>query len=155
MYSLWDYVCDCLDMLLAFRRILDCRLPIWDDLLWQNRFLDDLQKLFEVWEYTCIVYVPTPLFVFFYRRKQLNRYFEGLCMFLLLRFGMIDNPRRFKDDAWTVIWLFPCWRLGICRFRENCQKRIGFKTIFMSLVFSLFRKRAWYAWRSFLDFRTV
>ncbi|KAF3600840.1 hypothetical protein F2Q69_00034309 [Brassica cretica] len=27
-------------------------------------------------------------------------------MFLLLRFGMIDNPGRFKDDAGTVIWLF-------------------------------------------------
>ncbi|KAF3579476.1 hypothetical protein DY000_02031333 [Brassica cretica] len=26
---------------------------------------------------------------------------------LTLRFGMIDNPGRFKDDAGTVIWLFP------------------------------------------------
>ncbi|KAF3540969.1 hypothetical protein F2Q69_00020394 [Brassica cretica] len=48
---------------------------------------------------------------------------------------MIDSPSRFEDDAWTVIWLFPGWRLGICRFRENCQKRIGFKTTFMSRVF--------------------
>ncbi|WZY94277.1 hypothetical protein YC2023_066606 [Brassica napus] len=39
--------------------------------------------------------------------KRLNRYFEGLRTFLLLRFGMIDNPGRFKDDAWTVFWLFP------------------------------------------------
>ncbi|KAF3589431.1 hypothetical protein F2Q69_00027919 [Brassica cretica] len=29
----FDYVHDRLDMLLAFRRILDCRLPTWDDLL--------------------------------------------------------------------------------------------------------------------------
>ena len=27
-------------------------------------------------------------------------------MFLLPRFGMIDNPCRFKEDAGTVIWLF-------------------------------------------------
>ncbi|WZZ64820.1 hypothetical protein YC2023_076190 [Brassica napus] len=39
-------------------------------------------------------------------RKQLNRYFEGLCTFLLLRFELINNPGRFKDDAWTVIWFF-------------------------------------------------
>ncbi|WZZ35217.1 hypothetical protein YC2023_018618 [Brassica napus] len=40
------------------------------------------------------------------RNALLNRYFEGLCTFLLLRFGMIDNPGRFKDDDGTVIWLF-------------------------------------------------
>ncbi|KAG5384467.1 hypothetical protein IGI04_035937 [Brassica rapa subsp. trilocularis] len=40
-------------------------------------------------------------------QKRLNRYFEGLCTFLLLMFGMIDNSGRFIDDAWTVIWLFP------------------------------------------------
>ena len=147
MYSFWDYVHDRLDMLLAFRRIL--RLSF----AYSWRFAEG----FEVWEYTSIVYVPTPpLFsFFFYERKRLNWYFEGLCTFLLLMFGMIDNSGRFIDDAWTVIWLFPRWRLGICRFRENCQKRIGFKTTFMSLTFSLFRKRAWYAWRSFLDFRRV
>ena len=44
LYSLWDYVHDRLDMLLAFRQILDCRLPTWDDLLWRKRFLDDLQQ---------------------------------------------------------------------------------------------------------------
>ena len=71
MYSLWDYVCDCLDMFLAFRQILDRCLPIWDDLLWQNRFLDDLQKFFGVWEYTCIVYVPTPP-PFFLRKKTVE-----------------------------------------------------------------------------------
>ncbi|KAG5388989.1 hypothetical protein IGI04_030530 [Brassica rapa subsp. trilocularis] len=64
-------------------------------------------EVFEVWEYTSIVYVPTPPPLFFYERKRLNRYFEGLCTFLLLMFGMIDNSGRFIDDAWTVIWLFP------------------------------------------------
>ena len=31
MYSLWDYIHDFLAMLLAFKRILDCRLLFWDD----------------------------------------------------------------------------------------------------------------------------
>ncbi|KAL0677587.1 hypothetical protein Bca4012_005568 [Brassica carinata] len=37
-------------------------------------------------------------------RKQLNRYFEGLCTFLLQRFEMINNLGGFKDDTWTGIW---------------------------------------------------
>ncbi|KAG5407913.1 hypothetical protein IGI04_014032 [Brassica rapa subsp. trilocularis] len=36
----------------------------------------------------------------YWYRKLLNRYFEGLCTFLLLRFRMVNNPVRFKDDAW-------------------------------------------------------
>ncbi|KAG5384649.1 hypothetical protein IGI04_036119 [Brassica rapa subsp. trilocularis] len=55
-----------------------------------------------VYEYSIRTYSP-----FLYERKRLNRYFEGLCTFLLLMFGMIDNSGRFIDDAWIVIWLFP------------------------------------------------
>ena len=34
------------------------------DVAFQKRFLDADQKVFEVWEYTSIVYVPTPSFFF-------------------------------------------------------------------------------------------
>ncbi|CAG7897229.1 unnamed protein product [Brassica rapa] len=54
----------------------------------------------------CFYTYLLPLF-FFTKEKRLNRYFEGLCTFPLLMFGMIDNSGRFIDDAWTVIWLFP------------------------------------------------
>ena len=62
-----------------------------------------------------IVYVPTPLFSFFYEIKRLNRYFEMLCTFLLPRIGMIDNLGRYKNDAGTVIWLLATWNTSVLR----------------------------------------
>ena len=80
VYSPRDYVRDRLDTLLAFRRILDCRLPFWDDFNEASHclivfmsvsvrlfFLKSIfccrgKKTFEVWEHTSIVYVHTPSF---------------------------------------------------------------------------------------------
>ncbi|WZZ87551.1 hypothetical protein YC2023_116130 [Brassica napus] len=47
--------------------------------------------------------------------KQLNRYLEGLCTFLLPRIGMIDSLVRFKDDAGTVIWMLMTWDMSALR----------------------------------------
>ena len=116
-----------MDTLLAFRRILDCRLPFWDDLNEASHCLSvflpfaarvcfALSKAFSrchgsmrVYEYSIRTYSP-----FFYERKRLNRYFEWLCKFLLPGIGMIDNLGRFKDDAGTVIWL-TTWNMPVLR----------------------------------------
>ena len=123
MYSPRDYVRDGLDTLLAFRRILDCRLPFWDDLNEVSHCLSvflpvaeefALSKAFSrcqgkkylkygsIHKYSICTYSLS----FSNKRKRLNRSFEGLYMFLLLGIGMIDNLGRFKDNVGTVIWLF-------------------------------------------------
>ena len=61
LYSLWDYVHDRRDMFLAFIQILNCRFPIWEDLLWRKRFLDDLLKFLK---FGSMVYVPSPPFFY-------------------------------------------------------------------------------------------
>ena len=164
LYSLWEFFQHGLDQFLAFRRISDCRLLLgwsWRDialfeyisayfyesLLCRKRFL--VESVFLIMTRHRIVWIC------FWSMGVYEYSIRTYSVPLFSRNRMIDSPSRFEDDAWTVIWLFPGWRLGICRFRENCQKRIGFKTTFMSLVFSLLRKRAWYAWWSFLDFRRV
>lgn len=119
LYSPQDYFPDGLDQFLAFRRILDCRLLLgwfWrgialskyfsaffcESLVYRKRFLDARNNVFEVWEYTSIVYAPTPSF---FLRKKTDELF-------LRRVGMIVNPGRLKT---TTNW----WWLEICWFYEN------------------------------------
>ena len=89
LYSLLRYVYDRLDMLLAFKQILK---------------FGSIRVLY--------MYLLPP---FFYKRKQLNWYFEGLCTFLLPRIGMIDSLGRFEDDAGTVNWMLMTWDMSVLR----------------------------------------
>ena len=164
LYSLWEFFQHGLDQFLAFRRISDCRLLLgwsWRDIAlyeyFSAYFYESLlcRKRFLVESVFLILMRHRIVWICFWSMGVYEYSIRTYSVPFFSRNRMIDSPSRFEDDAWTVIWLFPGWRLGICRFRENCQKRISFKTTFMSLVFSLLRKRAWYAWRSFLDFRRV
>ena len=94
-----------------------CFSAYWcESFLCRNRFLPSKIN-FEVWEYTSIVYIPTLSF-FFYERKWLNRYFEGLCTFFLLRIGMIDDLGWFKDGVGIVIWWFSGYDLEYVGFKK-------------------------------------
>ena len=109
LYSPRDSVRDGVDMLLAFRRILDCRLPLWDDF---NEALECLSVFLPVVARVCFVesifLIPRQKVFFFYERKRLNRYFERLCTLFLSRIGIIENLGRFKDDARIAT----CWFSG-------------------------------------------
>ena len=98
--SFQDYVYDGLVTLLAFQTNLSLSFSFRDDFdgasyclsvllliaarvcFVESVFLDAEAKVFEVWEYTSIVYVHTPP-PLSYEGNQINCSFEGLCTFFL------------------------------------------------------------------------